>query len=1146
MNPFSNFMAGACVILLSFLLIPSYAQGQSGIVIPRGHSHTITGIALHNDYLLTAGKDGVVKVWDIWTGQLQFTSPAFEHEITGIDVKKNGKVLVSTADKARWYSRPEALRQNVHQTDNELPVFERAVWSNISDGIMVPAFEKNQMVIGRMLLGKPNLPLDTFDVRRNFNVIDFDLGTVNKGVFIGQQPPLDAGYLQLLDASEEPVKFSRNFTEKPRKVAMYPAEELIAVALGDKVLIMSYGKPKPDVVIQRPGGFYDLHFDLSFQSRGPGNPQDYNKATLLATGSPDWKIHLWDFNTGKLIHEFVETHSAPVKQLCFNPEGNIMASLSENGEVIIWSVTLKKMIRRIAPEIMNPMVMAYDQVHHRLAIGMQDLQEAGTPKFRTANDPTGSGRIALWHFEDGKYESIPVDYLPVGLHISTEGAKVFAASDKGEIFRYHAPRAEADLRFQSGFTDVDRMEIKYLADQDQIVLLKGQQQEIWQVAEPGPPKKLSNTDRSGTSSNLFSRGQLRNTDDQTPARTYYLPRTIDRPPVKQSSATDNNSAANGNTSGRRIKPPPGVEIPTFDQSAVAGVFREYGPEKRPSGSVVVRPTITSFSPSGNLMAKFIDRIDPQTGATGSQSNRYSLQVTDGQGTGIFTQENFSDAAIALFWATESQLLLGMEDGRVEMWNVQGNNLSKALSLFSLGATDYIYYTNDYYFGSKNAVKRLAYRSGNQLEPIAHFDLAKNRPDKVLEALGFADPALVALLAAAHEKRLKLHGLHASQVEAATTYSAKAPNLRFLSGSENKRVVYEPRTEVRIKMNTRSKNVNMERLFVYVNGVPLFGIGGKPLHSDKKQPREDIDIPLSEGNNEIQAFGLSSEGQLSQRASINIYYLKNGASPPPDLYIAAIGISEFDQSDFNLDYAHKDAADLLTQFKEARFYRSIKPILIQNQALDSLDLLRLKKHFSQAGVEDQVMLFFSSHGLIGPDGGYFLATRNTDFENPALGSVSFRKLEGVLDGIACRQKLLLVDACHSGEIDPDARIMAPANPAVKVKSFKGKGGSVQLGTQNTMEMVRFLFNELRMDTGTSIISSSSGAQFSYENTDYQNGAFTYVLLEALRNKKADINQDGALTVSEWQAYVEKFVPLLTEGRQVPTFRRENLENDFRVW
>ncbi|MCB0634557.1 MAG: hypothetical protein KDD15_32715, partial [Lewinella sp.] len=157
-------------------------------------------------------------------------------------------------------------------------------------------------------------------------------------------------------------------------------------------------------------------------------------------------------------------------------------------------------------------------------------------------------------------------------------------------------------------------------------------------------------------------------------------------------------------------------------------------------------------------------------------------------------------------------------------------------------------------------------------------------------------------------------------------------------------------------------------------------------------------------------------------------------------------------------------------------------------------------------------------------------------------------------IPARKKLLLMDACHSGEYDADAPLLTAAQQdslAQKGVSFKGfsKGqgeGSPTLGLQNSFEMMQQLFADLRRGSGATVITSSAGVQVSFEDEEWQNGAFTYAFLYGLKSMQADADQDGQVTASEIQAFVAEYVPRLTEGLQVPTFRRENLEFDFRVW
>ena len=61
------------------------------------------------------------------------------------------------------------------------------------------------------------------------------------------------------------------------------------------------------------------------------------------------------------------------------------------------------------------------------------------------------------------------------------------------------------------------------------------------------------------------------------------------------------------------------------------------------------------------------------------------------------------------------------------------------------------------------------------------------------------------------------------------------------------------------------------------------------------------------------------------------------------------------------------------------------------------------------------------------------------------------------------------------------------------------------------------------------SSSTGEQ-SEESPEWQNGAFTEILLEALRY--ADENGDGLIRVSDLSRHLSERVAAITQGRQHP--------------
>ncbi|MCO6489072.1 MAG: caspase family protein [Phaeodactylibacter sp.] len=218
---------------------------------------------------------------------------------------------------------------------------------------------------------------------------------------------------------------------------------------------------------------------------------------------------------------------------------------------------------------------------------------------------------------------------------------------------------------------------------------------------------------------------------------------------------------------------------------------------------------------------------------------------------------------------------------------------------------------------------------------------------------------------------------------------------------------------------------------------------------------------------------------------------------------------------------------------------------------SLEKIRnLKQKLYQTQVDDHVILYVAGHGLIDDSLDYYLATYNTDFSNPRLNGIPYKALENLLDSIPARQKLILMDACHSGEIDKESvKLIRKKNTIdgeVRFRSFGRSPVYKKLGLENSFELMKTLFVDLRRGTGASVISSASGVEFAIEGEKWKNGVFTYALLKGLREMEADLDEDGRILVSELQHYVEAEVPKLTDNHQRPTMRVENISNDWRVW
>jgi len=154
---------------------------------------------------------------------------------------------------------------------------------------------------------------------------------------------------------------------------------------------------------------------------------------------------------------------------------------------------------------------------------------------------------------------------------------------------------------------------------------------------------------------------------------------------------------------------------------------------------------------------------------------------------------------------------------------------------------------------------------------------------------------------------------------------------------------------------------------------------------------------------------------------------------------------------------------------------------------------------------------------------------------------------VLDGIKPIRKLLIMDTCHSGEIEEEE---VEENNTEEVEGdvmFRAVGnGFVQKDEISPSKMMKELFSDLRRGTGTTVISSAGGAEFAMESSSWKNGLFTYVLLFGLRNKTADLDKDGKIMLSELQIYVTDRVTQLSHGKQVPTSRIQNIALDYQIW
>ncbi|SNR63002.1 Caspase domain-containing protein [Lutibacter agarilyticus] len=475
--------------------------------------------------------------------------------------------------------------------------------------------------------------------------------------------------------------------------------------------------------------------------------------------------------------------------------------------------------------------------------------------------------------------------------------------------------------------------------------------------------------------------------------------------------------------------------------------------------------------------------------------------------------------------------------------INKKDYSKSSNIIVTDSNEFIIFFDDnYYMASKGIFKYIWFLHNNKVYRPEQFDLKYNRPDIVLNRLGKADSTTVIAYNYQYKKRLKKMGVDYSVLED----DLNIPEI-IIKNKEDL-PAFTSNNILKLKLSMWDSKNDLNRINVWINDTPIYGMNGIDISTlNVKKINKEITLNLTKGENKIQLSVLNNAGVESLKETVFIE--STTGKEKPDLYLISIGVSDYKNSDFNLKYAAKDASDVVSQFSKSGLYGKIHTKLLTNTEVTIESVGALSNFLQSADIDDVVMVFVASHGLLDAEYNYFLASYDIDFNAPASKGIPFDLLEAQLDNIAPLKKMMFVDACHSGEVDVDEVVV---NAEIKDSPVNSRGSKGKLlKTKNkSLDQIstlsKLLFSDLRRGNGTTIISSAGGMEFAYEGEKWQNGLFTYCMLNGISTQKADLNNDGEIMLSELQAYVGEQVLQLSNGKQQPTSRIENISVDYRVW
>jgi protein O-mannosyl-transferase len=240
--------------------------------------------------------------------------------------------------------------------------------------------------------------------------------------------------------------------------------------------------------------------------------------------------------------------------------------------------------------------------------------------------------------------------------------------------------------------------------------------------------------------------------------------------------------------------------------------------------------------------------------------------------------------------------------------------------------------------------------------------------------------------------------------------------------------------------------------------------------------------------------------LAQPSGTSLKKLGNAGSKT---YAVVVGISDYQDTAIpDLRFAHKDAeafANFLRSPAGGALDSDHLKVLTNEQATAGRIAEALDALIEQAGVGDQVIIYFSGHGDVErktvSQPGFLLAWDAPSRVYMGGGTYSLAFLQEVVTTLSTQNMakvIVITDACHAGKLSGS------------------QIGGAQLTSAN---LAKQYANEVK-------ILSCQPNEFSQEGTQWGGGrgAFSYHLVDGLFGL-ADRNNDGIVTVGELDRYLE---------------------------
>ncbi|WP_299465786.1 caspase family protein [uncultured Microscilla sp.] len=907
---------------------------------------------------------------------------------------------------------------------------------------------------------------------------------------------------------------------------------------------------KRNEMIGKLTGHTDVVFSVAFSKDG----------RYIASGSGDKTIKIWEVNRKRLVTT-LKGHSNSIYEVAFAPNGNQLISGSYDKTVKIWDWQNRQVIKTLTRHNNRVQVVAYSPNGRYFATGGYDkriflwdnkgnfLKEISTnttivKKIRFSRD---SKKLLVAAKYQNIYSVPSADLLSsITKHKYATGAAFWGATGK-----YMATGGGDDKEVYVWNTQTGKV----------VSHVKGKGKPKYNVgfARKGSKVAFGNTWKSGS-----NKGPLTQAFDFTKMKLY----TDGINPSdfrKALTLYKENTLTKVGKYKLKIKD----ELFIKNRSSVDGSIKVF--TYTPNASRIILGNsfnMNLYSKKGKKLKQLVGHTSIIRGVSPSSDNKLMVSSSDDQtirlwnidAQGFSTSkktlktiaERFTHPSWPKAWKRNGLDKLINEPG-IEPWlkaivafrknneNTNANMYEAYLykqrrikvrplaTLFVATDNEWVCWTpQGYYAASAGGERYIGWhinRGGNKLGtyyPVATFRKKYYKPDLVKLIIKHGS----------FDKAMKLYNTNNVQVTENIVKKNEnimdhlPPKVEWVNPAEGDLKVKGKTFTVKARITSGSKITGVKLL---VNGRAVAKTRGFEVVKNKSDKEKVLEYKVTlegpETNLLVFASNTSSStlseartlkreaGSISKKNNDDLEFdVKQNNMLKPNLYVVSVGVSDFKKQSYNLDYAHADAEAITALFKTQKglLYKDVQVKQLTNKQATRANILDafywLEKNVTH---KDVAILFIASHGF-NEKGKFYILPHDGDPERLRSTAVNWADFQDVLGNLPSKVMLFL-DACHSGALGDNLT--------------KTRGAKV-----NNTEAIREITSA---EHGVIVMSASTGSESSLEQPDWKHGAFTYALLKAMVQKKADFNNDGIVYLRELDFFVADEVKTLTKGKQHPT-------------